>query len=409
MKRHMGNHIKIVSGKNGYALYDLKLGNVYHLNSAAYDVIQQYLSGKNIFNSDEQPIIDTLNKIEFSNDLLDNSLTNMSPRLSYVWLELTEACNLNCIHCYGEWGHPIKENDKYLSCSEWEKIIDDIYNMGCKKIQFIGGEPLASPYFEKLIIYAFQKGMKQIDVFTNGTLINDHLIDVFNEVGANIRVSMYGHNANIHDRITNRQGSFAKTLCNVKKMQSAGIPVKIAVILMHENESYASDIESFISSLGSHGYDTIRQTTSGVQLKHAIENKQILSERYQCYPDFSVKKKEFDYNQKWNNCWFGKIAITSKGDIMPCIFARECILGNIRINTKEKIKSNILKMWGISKDQVEECKLCEYRYACHDCRPLAKGLTGNLLAKYPRCCYDPVSGQWNDISKVSMELGASYE
>lgn len=409
MQRYMGNHIRIIQGKSGYALYDLYKGNVYHLNNEAYNVIQRYLFGENKFDEDEQVIIDTLDEIEFTIDLIEECMTDVSPKLSYVWLEITEACNLNCIHCYGEWGHRLCESENYLTCSEWKNVIDIIYDLGCRKIQFIGGEPLASSDFYELITYAHKKPMKQIDVFTNGTLINDKLINMFKEVGANIRVSIYGHNSDVHDGITGCKGSFDKTVCNVKKMQEIGIPVNIAVVLMHENEKYATEIEAFISSFGSHGYDTIRQTTFGTQHKHSIKNVKILSDRYQLKPDFSVKMKEFDYNKKWNNCWFGKVAITSKGDIIPCIFARECIMGNIKNDSIDTITANVLDMWGISKDKVDECKICEYRYACHDCRPLAKGLTGNLLAKYPRCCYNPQSGEWSDIEKISLELSNSNE
>lgn len=400
----MGNHIKIVKGKTGYALYDLKNRNVYHLNYTAYNVIQKYMSGEQNFDKEEQLIVDILNQIQFSENLLENSEIDISPKLSYVWLEITEACNLNCIHCYGEWGHPLDKCESYLSCNEWKKIIDYIYNLGCRKIQFIGGEPLASSDFQELLIYAYEKGMKQLDVFTNGTLINDDLIDLFHRLHIHVRVSIYGHNANIHDRVTQKKGSFVKTITNIKKMQEKNIPVQLAVIIMNENESYISDIRNFASSFGSYGYDTIRKTTFGTQLSHGIKNVSVLSKRYQRKPEFTTSPKSFNLNKKWNSCWYGKIAITSKGDVIPCIFARECILGNIRKDTKEHIKVNTLKMWGITKDNIQSCRECEYRYACHDCRPLAKGLTGDITAKYPRCCYSPETGIWQDISDITMEL-----
>lgn len=405
MQRQMGNHIRIVFGKSGYALYDFNQKAVYHLNREAYNVIQRYLSGEDFFDKDEKEIINQLDSIKFTENLMEDDLIDISPKLTYAWLEITEVCNLNCIHCYGEWGHPVIQDKKYLNCDEWKKIIDAIYDLGCRKLQFIGGEPLACPDLQELISYAHQKGMEQVDVFTNGTLINNDLLELFKQSKVNVRVSLYGHNAELHDSITQRAGSFDKSVANINKMLNIGIPVKVAVILMRENEKFSSEIEEFISSFGSHGYDTIRQTTSGKQFNHAINNPDILSKRYQCYPDFSASRKTFELNSKWNSCWFGKVAFTSKGDIIPCIFARECILGNVRTDTKENITAKVLEMWRISKNCIESCKECEYRFACHDCRPLAKGLTGNLYSKYPRCCYDPQKGVWMDILDVTQELG----
>lgn len=402
--RHQGNHIEIVKGTQGYALYDLWAQNVYHLNQAAWNVIQRYINGENTFNESERPIIDILESIEFTNNLFNTSPSQITPVLTYAWLEITEACNMNCIHCYGEWGHPIEKSDKYLTCDEWKNVIDRIWDVGCRSIQLIGGEPLISPYFSELLRYAYYKGMKHIDIFTNGTLINEKLIELFEETHSYIRVSLYGHTANIHDAITKHPGSFEKTIKNISLLEAHNIPVSIAVIIMDLNEKYTNEIEAFITQMGSHGYDTIRQTTYGQQLKHAVSRSEVLKPRYQCKASFNTSRESFYKNQKWNSCWFGKIAITSKGDIIPCIFARECVLGNIRIDPSEKIKKEILKAWSITKDQVTECCNCEYRYSCHDCRPLAKGLSGNLYAKYPRCCYDPANGIWNNIEQVTNEL-----
>ena len=49
-------------------------------------------------------------------------------------------------------------------------------------------------------------------------------------------------------------------------------------------------------------------------------------------------------------------------------------------------------------DNVLICRDCEYRYACFDCRPLAKASAGEtaeyLSAPPARCTYNPYTGQW---------------
>jgi hypothetical protein len=56
------------------------------------------------------------------------------------------------------------------------------------------------------------------------------------------------------------------------------------------------------------------------------------------------------------------------------------------------------RAWASTKDQVAVCKDCEYRYVCFDCRPLSEGAAGGradyLHAPYPRCTYNPYTGEW---------------
>jgi radical SAM protein with 4Fe4S-binding SPASM domain len=67
--------------------------------------------------------------------------------------------------------------------------------------------------------------------------------------------------------------------------------------------------------------------------------------------------------------------------------------GNLRDNTplKELIKTEIQ---GFSKDKVEGCKECEFRYACYDCRP--DSISNDIYAKPYYCTYDVENGEWLD-------------
>ena len=60
----------------------------------------------------------------------------------------------------------------------------------------------------------------------------------------------------------------------------------------------------------------------------------------------------------------------------------------------------------ITKNRIEGCKNCEYRYQCFDCRCDTLS-SGNIYAKPWYCTYDPKKGEWADpeefISKVLEE------
>jgi len=84
-----------------------------------------------------------------------------------IELLLTDACNLNCLHCYLRKGaNFIDFNDaKYVidTFSEYEGIRE-------KTLILSGGEPLLHPCFSKILSYASRKNF-HLFVLTNGLLI----------------------------------------------------------------------------------------------------------------------------------------------------------------------------------------------------------------------------------------------
>ncbi len=75
------------------------------------------------------------------------------------------------------------------------------------------------------------------------------------------------------------------------------------------------------------------------------------------------------------------------------------LLINKEYNLKEKSIKNIIddylisNFWKISKDYIENCKDCEYRYVCRDCRPVCMK-EDNIFAKGNNCSYNPYKGIW---------------
>ncbi|MBC6447570.1 radical SAM protein [Actinokineospora sp. HBU206404] len=62
---------------------------------------------------------------------------------TFLWLELTGRCQLNCTHCYADSG-PSKSHGA-MTTSDWLLLIDDAAEIGVREIQFIGGEPTLHP------------------------------------------------------------------------------------------------------------------------------------------------------------------------------------------------------------------------------------------------------------------------
>ena len=172
------------------------------------------------------------------------------------------------------------------------------------------------------------------------------------------------------------------------------------------SNNFVEDIKKFIHSIGHEytGYDVIRPSCANTISSHTISDVEVLRSRYNVKPIFRTSKEEFFSNYYFNSCWNGKLAITAKGDVIPCIFARDEVVGNVRKNSIDEIKKGIIEKWSITKDKIDVCKDCEFRYCCHDCRPISKGINGDVLSKYPRCCYDPYAGVWRNIEDITREV-----
>ena len=399
-KYWLSAHCRYVKGACSSAIYDLYHGQVYSLNQDATVLLDQILAEGSIHDDDA---------VSFLNDLCKKQLLNCSSlpaeeckenpplALRYVWLELTNRCNCRCLHCYGAFGMPDRETIALeLTVDEWKRIIDRIRDFGGNAVQLIGGEPMLHPCFCELLSYAREKGFETIDVFTNGTMMTDETIKSIQSAGASVRVSLYGYDAASHERITQLKGSFSRLDKSLDMLRESGIPTKIAVVLMEENQEHLDRIISYITDKGHQytGFDIVRRACHNTQFCHAVTDPEIIRQRTMTEARFFTSDDSFRINSRWNSCWYGKLAITASGDILPCIFARNMVCGNLRKDPFDRIKAKLLKYWNITKDHVSVCCDCEYRYACDDCRPLAEGKTGNLLAKYPRCLYDPYNGKW---------------
>lgn len=394
----LSSHCCYVKGTSGAAIYDLYNGTVFSLNADGREIIDRALRGEDVGKYGS-----------FMHDLCDRSLFNCTqygqlsdiakpePSLRYVWLELTSRCNCHCLHCYGAFGSPDREQiDQELSIAEWKDILNTVRKMGCSAIQFIGGEPLLHPDFDELLSYAYNIGINSIDIFTNGCFLSSNTAQLIKKAGASVRVSLYGYDVTSHENITQCKGSFAALDKSLDLLRELHIPTRIAVVLMRENQEALKKIIAYIEAKGHRysGCDTVRKVRHSAQNSHAVTDPDILQLRNMLKPNFVTSVEDFSCNKFWNSCWYGKFAVTSCGDILPCIFARDLRCGNVRHDAQTMIRDKLLGYWEITKDKIDVCKECEFRYACDDCRPLAMGECADIWGKYPRCFYYPGSCEW---------------
>ncbi|MEG6584202.1 radical SAM/SPASM domain-containing protein [Dendrosporobacter sp. 1207_IL3150] len=408
----LNEHCQLVTGAKRGAIYDFNSGKVFSINGGAVELLKACRDNK------IESILDTAcpeNQVylQFLDGLTakglggfyaiktDNQLradqSPPSPKLEFLWLELTSGCNNKCLHCYATSGPTVQETDK-VPHDRWLSVISEARQQGATAIQLIGGEPLMYKKWRELVVKADEEGYELIEIFTNATLIDDSCIDFFKQHKVNIATTIYADNAEVHDKVTLNKGSFEKTLRSVKKIIDAGLQLRIASIIMKANEDQPENIMKLCSELGVEPTppDVVRPTGRG-------DDKDLLPSSYTkapIKPPFYTDEQSFQLANSCHTCLNGKIAITANGDVIPCIFARNKVCGNVLTTPlSEIINGQALKdVWNTTKDQVDKCKDCEYRYACNDCRPLAQGSDNKKrwLACSAGCLYNPYTGKWSD-------------
>ncbi len=325
--------------------------------------------------------------------------------LDFMWLELTKSCNLFCAHCYKEAGtnHPHPKplpsmERELISLEQWKDILAEGAKLGGKRVQFVGGEPTLYPGLMELIEYARSCRYRDIEVFTNATRIEDSILRQWASSGIMVALSFYSWDPKTHDTITGRTGSFRRTVQGIRAILAHNIPVRVGIVLMRENLSHLTDTVEFLKGLGLKGnvigWDYVRPTGRGEAEVSRMER----DFRTEVTPFKSSSLEEgqgnCDKGFAQGTCWKGKIAISSEGDVYPCVFARQMSVGKFpEMRLEEIVQGQILqRLWQITLEEVETCKDCELRYGCFDCRALAETTKGDLFSKIQGCRYDPYTG-----------------
>ncbi|MGF7081405.1 grasp-with-spasm system SPASM domain peptide maturase [Mucilaginibacter sp. UYCu711] len=145
----------------------------------------------------------------------------------------------------------------------------------------------------------------------------------------------------------------------------------------------------FVHSADETKYETV-SLTDICYSKHIISSADccgIISKKY-----FNINLPTYLEGLHYNTCLNKKIGIDVHGNIKNCPSMVKSF-GDIKSMPLGSVIENEVfkKPWGITKDQIEICKDCQFRYICTDCRAF---VSDNYQKPY-KCSYDPYLDIWN--------------
>lgn len=162
---------------------------------------------------------------------------------------ISYQCNNNCIFC-------MESEKRNLPSVSTDKVIEEMKlarKRGTTYLELIGGEVTIRKDAVDLIKYAKKIGFKTIMMATNGRLFSyySYAKELVKAGLTDIVFSIHGHNAKLHDSLTNSPGSFKELkagIDNIKKLKLKKIGSNTTIV--KQNYKHLSEIGKFILSQG---------------------------------------------------------------------------------------------------------------------------------------------------------------
>jgi radical SAM protein with 4Fe4S-binding SPASM domain len=168
-------------------------------------------------------------------------------------LEITNACNMTCSHCYVASG---KKLPFEMSFNEVLKVIDALPPFSGKRIALSGGEPVVRKDCAEILEYCVINRGHDVDLYTNGKRFPPGLVKRILELNQRrlgqirIQVSLEGASAATNDLVRG-EGSFEATLKTLLMFKELGISRSVVLFVcitrhnVHEIDLLINLAESF--------------------------------------------------------------------------------------------------------------------------------------------------------------------
>jgi len=248
----------------------------------------------------------------------------------FIIASITERCNLHCQGCYARGcgfctDAPVREP---LSPADWKRIFHEADALGISFVLLTGGEPMMNA---EIIKTAATEKHLIFPVFTNGTLVDEAMLELFDASRNLVPVfSLEGGEKSTDER--RGSGVFATLMDTVSKLHTQGIvfgmSITVSTANIHEITSYA-----FLNTLAD----------SGVSLVFLIEYTATTERDH--YLELTKEDRELlaislsDARKRYRSIWFlsfpgdeeymggclaagrGFFHINPYGDAEPCPFS----------------------------------------------------------------------------------------
>lgn len=311
----------------------------------------------------------------------------MHPKLRFLFFELTDSCNLNCLHCGS---NCLSSNRTFLDFALIKKTLDEVaavYETKDIWVCLTGGEPFLYPGLIEVVRYSHELGFC-CGITSNGTLITEELAVKLANAGLNtITISVDGFEES-HDSFRNKKGAFNLAIRGIENLRKAGIQAEAITVIHKKNIDELDGLYDFFSANRFYSWRVVNMEPIG----RAQINEELLldAKGMKRLLDFIEEKRKesrnmkisfgcshflpLDYEHEVRNWYFlcmAGISVASimvNGDISSCLDIErrpEFVQGNINTDSFIDVWENrfqIFRMDRTSKSKI--CGSCKDRKIC---------------------------------------------
>ncbi len=353
----------------------------------------------------------------------------MTEKFLPKWIawEVTQRCNLRCIHCRASSEETSAEGD--FTTEEALRLLDDIAGLSKPVVVLSGGEPLLRKDVFEIAAHGTSLGLRMC-MATNGVLIDDEVCRQMRKSEIRmVSLSLDGSTAAIHDNFRQQPGAFDGTLRGIDFLKRHGIPFLINSSFTKRNQKDIPQVFRLARSLGAKAWYMfmIVPTGRGEEIFEELipkeEYEEILKWHYEmekelqeagdeilvrptCAPHYyrivpqmaKAEGKKFERRSLTFSTGGAKGCIAAQsiclidafGDVKPCSYF-PMSAGNVKKLPFREIWENSplfreLRDFGSYKGR---CGSCEYLRVCGGCRARAYAVSGDYLQEEPFCTYTP--------------------
>ncbi len=274
------------------------------------------------------------------------------PSLRYLELQITDACNLRCRHCYIDSTAP-----RELSLEQIREVLTDFAEMQGLRLLITGGEPLIHSRFNEINEMLPEFFLRKV-LFTNGILLTRDILKTLKV--DEIQVSIDGMQK-AHDAVRG-SGTYNRSLEAIRLALNAGFAVSVSTMVHRANLGDFDEMERLFKSLGIKDW-TVDVPTAAGRLKENVE--------LTISPEEGGKCLGYGYGDGLHTsvpgygCGYHLLSVLADGNIAKCTFYRDRPVGTTRDGLREawkKVQPVRLKDLSCNCEYTEVCRGgCRYR------------------------------------------------
>lgn len=326
-----------------------------------------------------------------------------------VQLELTNACNNTCVHCYNYLRY-VRDKEKLaidlqLPVSHFTGIAQKLADLDVRVMIITGGEP----FFRRDALFPIARQAKCanmiVGINTNATMVAERDAKELKEIGVDfVLASLLSADRNTHNQIAQTE-SYDMTINGIRLLTQVGINVSVNMVVSQFNLADIRLTAKFVRDMRVKGFSATPAIACYLSDKHrgilleAEQVKQVLNDLLWAKEiglDVDVleplahcmfngeERMRFGNFLDHRSCSAGitEAAISPEGDVRPCIHADK-VVGNILTDGWDYCWK-AMETWTTPNILPQECLDCEVvDYCGGGCRMAALDKFGSISAKDP--------------------------